>query len=115
MNIRVASPEDAQTLVEIYAPYVKDTIVTFEYVVPTAEEFAGRIRHTLEKYPYLVAEENGRILGYTYASAFKSRAAYNWSVETTIYVRQGEQHHGTGSALYKALEELLSRQHICNL
>lgn len=115
MNIRVASPEDAQTLVEIYTPYVKDTIVTFEYSVPTVEEFAGRIRHTLEKYPYLVAEDDGRILGYTYASAFKSRAAYNWSVETTIYVRQGKQHHGTGSALYKALEEQLSRQHICNL
>lgn len=115
MNIRIASPEDAPALVEIYAPYVKDTTVSFEYDVPTAEEFADRIRLTLEKYPYLVAEENGRILGYTYASAFKSRAAYNWSVETTIYVRQYEQQHGMGSALYQALEEQLNRQHICNL
>lgn len=115
MNIRIAAPADARALVEIYAPYVKDTAVSFEYEVPTAEEFANRIRRTLEIYPYLIAEEDDRILGYTYASAFKSRAAYDWSAETTIYVRQDEQRHGIGNALYQALEEQLSRQHICNL
>lgn len=115
MNIRIASPEDASALLEIYAPYVRDTAITFEYDVPTVEEFADRIRHTLEKYPYLIAEKNGRILGYTYASAFKNRAAYAWSVETSIYVRQGEQGKGIGRALYIALEEQLRRQHVCNL
>lgn len=115
MNIRIAVPEDAPALLELYAPYVQDTAISFECEVPTAEEFSDRIRQTLEKYPYLIAEEDGRILGYTYASSFKSRAAYNWSVETTIYVRLGGQRRGTGSALYKALEEQLSRQHICNL
>ena len=115
MNIRIASPEDAPALVEIYAPYVRDTAITFEYEVPTAEEFSDRIRNTLEKYPYLAAEEAGCILGYAYASAFKIRAAYSWSVETSLYVRQDVQRQGLGSALYRALEEHLCRQHICNL
>lgn len=115
MNIRIAMPEDAPALIEIYAPYVRDTAITFEYEVPTAEEFSDRIRHTLEKYPYLAAEEEGRILGYAYASAFKARAAYAWSVETSLYVRQDLRHQGLGSALHRALEEQLRRQHVCNL
>ena len=115
MNIRTATPEDAPALLDIYAPYVRDTAITFEYQVPTSEEFADRIRNTLKKYPYLIAEENGELLGYAYASAFKLRAAYNWSVETSVYVRQGEHRKGAGSALYEALEECLRRQHVCNL
>lgn len=115
MKIRVAAPEDAPALLEIYAPYVKDTSVTFEYEVPTWEEFAGRIRNTLENYPYLAAEEDGMIQGYAYASRFKSRPAYDWSVETSIYVRQDTRRRGAGTALYQKLEELLRRQHVCNL
>lgn len=115
MNIRIASPEDAPALVEIYAPYVRDTAITFEYEVPTVDEFSDRIRRTLEKYPYLVSEEGGRILGYAYASAFKVRTAYNWSVETSLYVRQEARHQGLGSALHRALEAQLYRQNICNL
>ena len=99
MNIRTASPENASALLDIYAPYVKDTAITFEYQVPTLEEFADRIRNTLKKYPYLIAEENGELLGYAYASSFKARAAYNWSVETSVYVRQGEHRRGVGRAL----------------
>lgn len=115
MKIRIASPEDAPALVEIYAPYVQDTAITFEYEVPTAEEFSDRILHTLKKYPYLVAVEEDCILGYAYASAFKARAAYSWSVETSLYVRQDLRHQGLGSALHNALEEQLRRQHVCNL
>ncbi|MCM1190248.1 MAG: GNAT family N-acetyltransferase [bacterium] len=115
MNIRIAAADDAAELVQIYAPYVENTPVTFEYLVPSAEEFKARILHTLEKYPYLVAEENGVISGYAYASAFKSRAAYDWSVETSIYVREGSERLGIGRLLYSALEELLKKQHICNL
>ena len=115
MNIRTAVPEDASALLDIYAPYVRDTAITFEYRVPTSEEFADRIRNTLKKYPYLIAEENGNFLGYTYASSFKARAAYDWSVETSVYVRQGEHRRGVGRALYETLEDCLRRQHICNL
>lgn len=115
MNIRTAVPEDAPSLIKIYAPYVLDTSITFEYEVPSREEFAGRIRSTLEKYPYLVAEDDGDIRGYAYASPFKSRAAYDWSVETSIYIHPDARHRGVGTALYSRLEELLHRQRVCNL
>lgn len=115
MNIRIANLQDAPKLLEIYAPYVENTAVTFEYSVPTLEEFTARMKNILEKYPYLVAEENGEIIGYTYASAFKARAAYAWSVETSIYVKEGAHRHGIGQALYNALEEILRKQHVCNL
>lgn len=73
MRIRQAKPEDAEKLLAIYKPYVEKTAITFEYAVPTVEEFKQRICHTLEKYPYLVAEENGAPVGYCYVSAFKGR------------------------------------------
>ena len=115
LKIRTATPEDARTLVAIYAPYVENTSITFEYTVPSVEEFAGRIRHTLTRYPYLVAEYNGVPVGYAYASAFKGRAAYAWSVESSIYIRQDFRSIGAGSLLYKKLEEYLISQHICNI
>ena len=115
MNIRTATPADAPQLLHIYAPYVENTSITFEYEIPSVENFSERVRHTLEKYPYLVAEENGVILGYAYASAFKQRAAYDWSVETSIYIREDAGRKGIGTALYKALEKALALQNICNL
>lgn len=115
MLIRTAAPADASQLLHIYAPYVKNTSITFEYEIPSVDKFAERIRHILEKYPYLVAEEDNVILGYAYASAFKERAAYNWSVETSIYIRTDMGHRGIGTALYKALEKALAMQNICNL
>ena len=113
--IREARAADAPELLAIYAPYVTDTAVTFEYTVPSVEEFAGRISATLERYPYIVAVCGGEIVGYAYAGAFRVRAAYVWSVETSIYVRCDSKHHGVGSALYAALEERLHRQHITNM
>lgn len=86
--IRVATGKDAADLLEIYSYYVEETAITFEYDVPTTEEFAERIRNISKKYPYLVWEENGKILGYAYANTFKDRVAYDWSVETTIYVKK---------------------------
>lgn len=74
LTIRVVKPEDAKGLLEIYAPYVEKTAITFEYEVPSEEEFAGRIRHILTKYPYLVLEENGKLLGYVYAGTFNERS-----------------------------------------
>ena len=82
--IRVACEDDAEALLEIYAPYVRDTAVTFEYDAPSAAEFRDRIRNTLKKYPYLAAEKSGKIIGYAYAGGFHARAAYNWAVETSI-------------------------------
>lgn len=77
--LRVARPEDAAALLEIYAPYVTDTAITFEYDIPSTEEFAGRIAQTLARYPYLVAEDSqGQALGYAYAGVFHARPAYDW-------------------------------------
>lgn len=115
ITIRTASEKDAPELLSIYAHYVKNTGITFEYEVPSEDEFAGRIRGILSKYPYLAAVSEGRILGYAYASAFKDRAAYTWSVETSIYIREGCHGRGTGTQLYRALEDALSRQNILNL
>ena len=75
IRIRIATEDDAEALLAVYAPYVIKTAITFEYEVPTLEEFRGRIRHTLQKYPYLVAERDGTILGYAYVGPFHERAA----------------------------------------
>lgn len=115
LTLRAVVPEDASALLEIYAPYVTGTAVTFEYTVPTPEEFSGRIARTLERYPYLAACREGQILGYAYASPFHPRAAYGWAVETTVYVRQDCRGAGVGTALYDKLEDLLRRQGVLNL
>ena len=109
MNIRLANPSDAATLLAIYAPYVENTAITFEYEVPTIEDFTNRIEKTLEKYPYLVAEEDGVVLGYAYASTYYARAAYDWVVELSVYVSQNARGKGVGSKLYDELEDLLGQ------
>lgn len=113
--IRIAQEQDAKELLEIYAPYVKNTAITFEYEVPSVEEFRERIRHTQKKYPYLVAEVDGEILGYAYAGGFHQRAAYDWAVETSIYVKKEKRGQGIGRRLYEALEKVLAEQKILNL
>ena len=115
MEIRTAKKEDAQALLALYAPYVEKTAITFELTVPTVEEFAGRMMQTLKRYPFLIAEDHHEILGYAYTGPFKERAAYDWAVETSIYVKMGRTHGGIGKALYAALEEASRRQHILNL
>ena len=109
MKIRLAKPSDARSLLDIYAPYVENTAITFEYEVPTIEDFAIRIEKTLEKYPYLVAEEDGVVLGYADASTYYARAAYDWAVELSVYVSQDAREKGVGSKLYDALEEMLEK------
>lgn len=115
ITIRTATLSDAQALLNIYAPYVEYTAITFEYDVPSVEEFAFRIKNTLQKYPYLVAEKNGRLLGYAYASPFHKRPAYDWAVETSIYVDQNIKHQGIGRRLHDALEDALRSQGILNM
>jgi len=115
VTIRIAREEDAEQLLEIYAPYVRNTAITFEYEVPDAAEFRSRIRRVLERYPYLAAEADGKIVGYAYVSPFSERAAYAWSVETSIYVDREKKRMGIGGRLYAALEECLRAQGILNL
>lgn len=114
-RIRIAVPGDAEALLQIYAPYIRETAVTFEYAVPSAEEFRERILHTLEKYPYLVAEQEGEPVGYAYAGPFHTRAAYERGVETTVYIRKDRRRRGLGRELYEALEKVLAYQNILNL
>ncbi len=106
--VRPAKPEDASALLAIYVPYVEKTAITFEYTVPSLAEFRERIIHTLEKYPYIVAETHGEILGYAYASCFYAREAYDWAVETSIYVAEGARGMGIGGLLHSALENCLT-------
>ncbi|MHC1723101.1 MAG: N-acetyltransferase family protein [Aminipila sp.] len=115
ISIRMATEADAEELLEIYAPYVTNTAITFEYDIPTVDEFAQRIRNTLKRYPYIVAVEENHIVGYAYASAFKQRAAYNWAVETTVYLKQDCRGNGVGKKIYIALEDILKRQNIIDL
>lgn len=175
IKLRLATPQDAEALLEIYAPYVKQTAISFEYDVPGAAEFAERIEQTLQRYPYLLAyasdeaaganderDENfkisasaagaeseilpadeardctsaakqngvnlivaakqsganlkhGQILGYAYASAFKERAAYDWSAESSVYVSQNVRALGIGRLLYEALQRALGAQNIVDM
>ncbi len=113
--VRLATEADAPALAVIYEPYVRETAITFEYVPPTAKEFAERMRRTMEFYPYVVAVLDGAIVGYAYAGTFKDRPAYDWAVETSIYVAQGYPGRGIGRALHDRLEVLLRAQGILNM
>ena len=115
MEIRSANAADAARILGIYAYYVENTAISFEYEIPTLDEFANRIATTLEKYPYIVVEEDGEIKGYAYAGPFKARAAYARSCEVSIYVERFSKGKGYGRALYDALEKQLRAQGILNL
>lgn len=115
IKIRPASENDAESLLKIYKPYIEKTAITFEYDVPTVLEFSDRIKNIKRKYPYIVAESEENILGYAYASCFKDRKAYDWAVETSIYVKMNARKIGIGSALYEKLEKLLKTQGFLNL
>lgn len=116
MRIERVYEEDAAELLEIYAPYVEKTAVSFEYEVPSVDEFAKRIRTISAKYPYIKAvEDDGEILGYAYAGAFKNRSAYDRSAETTIYIRQDHRRSGIGGKLYAVLEKSLKEIGVLNL
>lgn len=112
MNLRFVTPADAPALRDIYAPYVQNTPLTFEVAVPSREEFLRRVTATLQTYPYLAAEEDGEILGYAYAGRVRSREAYDWSAELSVYVRQDCRRKGLGRRLYGCLLELLTLQNV---
>ena len=115
ISIRTATPDDAEGLLAIYAQYVENTAVTFEYSVLSEAEFRRRIENTLKKYPYLVAVSQGEIVGYAYAGEFKAREAYAYSVEISVYVKQGLTRSGIGRELYTVLEKALKAQNIVNV
>lgn len=110
ITIRPANLADAQAIQAIYAPYVEKTAITFEYEVPSVQEFEKRISNTIERYPYLVAEEDGQVLGYAYASPYYARTAYDWTTELSIYLNEDARGRGLGSQLYGALEEELEKR-----
>jgi L-amino acid N-acyltransferase YncA len=101
---------DAAACLEIYAPFVRDTSVSFEERVPTVEEFRDRIRSTTATHPWLVLEVEGRIVGYAYASPHRARAAYRWAADVTVYVAPSCRRAGAGRRLYAELLERLRRQ-----
>lgn len=115
MQIRPVTPNDAAAIAAIYVPYVTDTAITFEIEVPTAADFAQRITTITSTHPFLVAEDlDGTVVGYAYASPYKGRAAYDWTVEVSIYIDQTFRSQGMGTALYDALEDQLTRAGMVN-
>lgn len=115
IQIRPVNLNDTKELVEIYAYYVLNTSITFEYDVPSISDFSERIQKITKKHPYLVATIDSEIVGYAYATAYKERAAYDWSVETTVYVKHGKHGNGIGKTLYNELEQALKNKHIVNM
>lgn len=115
IKIRAASPEDAPALLRIYAPYVKNTAITYEYDVPSVDEFSKRIETTLKRFPYLVLERGGEIIGYAYAGPLHSRPAYDWSIETSLYLSEDVRGGGLGRLIHDALENVLREQGFLNM
>lgn len=114
-TIRTVRISDAAALSDIYRYYVENTAVSYEYIAPDADEFKRRIAATIEKYPYILAEDEDGILGYAYAGPFNTRTAANWSAEVSIYVSRSKRTRGIGRALYAKLEEILQKQNFQTL
>jgi len=108
--IRLASPTDAVAILAIYAPYIRNTSLTFETGVPPVADFANRIRSYMEYFPWLVYEEQGQVRGYAYASRYREREAYQWSVECSVYIHDDHHRSGIARKLYSVLFELLKAQ-----
>jgi phosphinothricin acetyltransferase len=110
MEIRLATPADAGAIRAIYAPIVRSTSISFELEPPTAAGMAARIAAVLPAYPWLVMADGDGVAGYAYGRRFHERAAYGWSVETSVYIRHAHRRAGVGGALYRSLLDLLARQ-----
>ena len=108
--IRIATEADVPEILAIYAPYIENTTITFEYRVPTEEEFRQRFRDITSQFPWLVWEENGKVLGYAYGSAPFQRDAYRWCAEDSVYLHPDAKGRGIGTKLCTALEKVLFYQ-----
>lgn len=109
-TLRTVAERDAVDICAIYNPLIATSIITFEQEEVSAEEMAGRIRTICSEYPYFVAERGGTVIGYAYASRWRTRAAYQYTVETTVYVHPDRKHAGVGRALYTQLLDELRRR-----
>jgi L-amino acid N-acyltransferase YncA len=115
LSIRLAEERDAESIREIYAPFCVETPVSFETEAPSAQEVRQRIKKILEFLPWLVCEDEGQVVGYAYASRHRERAGYRWSVDVSVYVREGRRGSGIGRALYTSLFEILRLQGFYNI
>jgi L-amino acid N-acyltransferase YncA len=113
--LRLATPGDARGILDIYAPYIENTSFTFETEVPSTDAFAERISSYLQQWPWLVVEENGVIAGYAYASRYRERVAYQWSVECSVYVHDDYHRRGIARVLYETLFSILQLQGFRNV
>ena len=107
--IRMATLSDAQRFADIYNPYIETTMVTFEEEPLSREQFEKRMEGIMEQYPWIVYEEEGRVLGYAYLSAFNPRSAYDWTADLAIYVDMQEKGKGIGSKLMQTIIELAKK------
>jgi len=114
MHIRFANTTDAEAMLGIYSPFIFDSAASFETEVPTIQQFSSRITATTQQYPWLVADVNGQVAGYAYASKHRERAAYQWCVETSVYVHPAFYRQHIGTQLYTALFGLLKVQGLVN-
>ena len=110
MAIRMATVQDVPRILEIYAPYIENTVCSFEYTVPSLADFTQRFLKITRQFPWLVWEEDGLVLGYAYGSLPFARTAYQWSAEASIYLCPQAKGQGIGKKLYAALEDLLQKQ-----
>ena len=115
VKVRVASTADAESILEIYAPYIVSTAFTFETRLPSLQEFSTRIEKCLEKYPWLVCEIDEKIAGYVYASPHREREAYQWTCECSVYVSEHHRGKGIALALYETLFTILKCQGLFNV
>ncbi|MFL5741001.1 MAG: arsinothricin resistance N-acetyltransferase ArsN1 family B [Flavisolibacter sp.] len=110
MEVRIAAPADAPAIIDIYAPYVLATSISFESEVPSVQEMEKRIDACLTKFPWIICELDGKVAGYVYASSHREREAYQWTCECSVYIHPDYKGKGVGSQLYKALFALLTVQ-----
>jgi phosphinothricin acetyltransferase len=115
MKFRIATPADVPSMLAIYGPYVTETAYSFEYEVPSEENFAGRLFHIGASFPWLVCEDDGVILGYAYAAAAFERAAYMWDADLSVYLAPAAHRRGIGRAFYAILEDILAQQGYHNI
>ena len=115
MNIRIARSSDASDIAAIYAPIVRDTVISFEADPPSSEDMAARISAIIQTHPWLVAEDQGRVTAYAYGSPHRGRTAYQWSSDVSVYVGEHARRTGTGRALYAQLFEILKQQGMATL